>query len=100
MKALMKFFVIALTIGCDKSPQQSILGYWQINETIYHFDETALTIFEDGHADLYEMKIVEDSIYLDYGIPFKIELLTRDELILSKRDGDWYMTYDFVRIGR
>jgi len=84
-------------IGCSKPPESTLEGYWKTDETIYQFGDV-LTVFSDGDSDTYDYSVRNDSIYLDYGIPFKIELLSQDELILSKRSGEWYMAYQFVRI--
>lgn len=77
----------------------SLEGLWQINETIYSFSDELL-IFEDGHADAYSYDLDADTIHLDYGSPFKIELLTRDSLALSKRFDGNYLVYGFSRIRR
>ena len=68
-----------------------------MDETIYEFN-SELKITQDGISENYVYYISNDTIYLDYGLPFKIELLTESDLVLSKNDGTNFYLYEFDRI--
>jgi len=95
MKILILIFI---GISCEKSQEVSLKGSWINNETIYEFN-SELTITDEGISENYVYYVSNDTIYLDYGLPFKIELLTESDLVLSKNDGNNFYLYEFDRIG-
>jgi len=96
----MRTFLILFStvlLSCVKSPVVSIRGVWQTEETTYNFNDE-LIITSDGELESHAYFVSNDTIYLDYGFPFKIEVLTEQELVLSKNDGVNYYLYEFDRI--
>lgn len=84
-------------LSCAKDEPVSIQGKWISNETIYNFD-SELQITHDGETEIHCYYVSNDTIYLDYGLPFLIESLTKSDLVLSKNDGQNLYIYQFKKI--
>lgn len=89
--------VLLAFLSCAKDTPVSIKGEWISGETIYNFD-SELLITQDGESESYCYYISNDTLYLDYGLPFLIESLTKSDLVLSKNDGINLYVYQFKRI--
>lgn len=90
--------LISILALSPPNPSTSKLnGYWKINEATFLFSEY-LTVFEDGHGDTYDYFVRNDTIYTEYGIPFKIESISRKTLVLSKTANGYHILYEFERI--
>ena len=84
------FILLASQFSCQKEDVPLLTGKWSNDNCTYDF-HSELTITQDGILENYCYFIQQDTIYLDYGLPFKIELLTDLELTLSKNDGGNYL---------
>lgn len=91
-----KSIFILLLISCQKEVDPTITGKWFTEETVYTFSDE-LIIIDDGISENYCYYVSNDTIYLDYGLPFVIEKLSESELILSKNDGLIKYWYEFSR---
>jgi len=99
MRTISIFLVLSiLSISCSKDPQPvSVMGKWILDQTEYDFQEK-LTISSDGESEVFDYHVSSDTIYLSYGLPFKIESIENNQMILSKRDSSVFLLYRFLRI--
>lgn len=96
MKTL-NILIVLLLLSCGKEEPVTIQGNWITGEIVYSFGKD-LTITEDGLSETYKYSISNDTIYLDYGLPFVIQNITQSDLILSKNDGQNLYIYKFKKI--
>lgn len=89
--------IVLLLLSCEKEEPVTIQGNWISGEAIYSF-ENELIITEDGASEAYNYSISNDTIYLDYGLPFVIQNITESDLVLSKSDGQKSYIYKFRKI--
>lgn len=75
MKMTSILILLAL-LSCAKDEPVSIKGEWISGEVVHNFD-SELLITQDGETETYCYYISNDTVYLDYGLPFLIESLTR-----------------------
>lgn len=98
MRTILMALISAMCLCCQKEVKYpSVLGRWLLNEDEYNFQEK-LTINSDGESDVFDYYISNDTIHLSYGLPFKIEAIGNNQMILSKRDSCVFIIYRFLRI--